>query len=295
MKAAHLLCALAVLAVAARADAQVLYASVSSGSPGELFTLNPANGHSMQDIGPLNDAGGANYPITGLAFNPATGVLYGSVGESNADTRAQLVTINPATARVTPIGPFNAGPVNGSGVPATMADIAFSPSGQLFGLGTVGGPQLYSINITTGQATVIGNTGITGSAGNGVAVSPSGTIFGAPTNATGSMFGTYDPATGTFTNIGNETLPAGGAVAALSFQGNTLYGLDSGTPPSQGAPAPCHLMTIDTATGAVTDLGLSDIVNLDAIAFAPVPEPSALALAGVAAGGWVLGRRRRPR
>ena len=29
----------------------------------------------ISDIGPLNDGVGVNYPVTGLAFNPVTGVL----------------------------------------------------------------------------------------------------------------------------------------------------------------------------------------------------------------------------
>src|SRR5205823_5714024 len=112
-----LFAALVTAALAARADAQVLYAARSAGSTGELFILNPATGAVVQDVGPLNDAGGTNYPITGLAFNPTTGVLYGSTGNSVAATAARLVTIDPVTARVTPVGPFNVG---NTGNPSTM-------------------------------------------------------------------------------------------------------------------------------------------------------------------------------
>jgi hypothetical protein len=97
----------------------------------------------------LNDALSTNYPITGLAFSPATGVLYGSTG--NAGTvDGLLVTINPATALVSVVGPFNAGPVNSGGTAATMADLAFDSAGNLYGIGSIGGPQLYSINKLTG-------------------------------------------------------------------------------------------------------------------------------------------------
>ena len=97
--------------------------------------------------------------MTGLAFHPTTGVLYGSTGNANTALQGALVTINPATARVTVIGSFNAGPVNGSGSPATMGDIAFDSAGNLYGVATIGGPNLYSINPATGQATVVGVNG----------------------------------------------------------------------------------------------------------------------------------------
>src|SRR5438034_8741171 len=119
-----LLCAACFLASASNAFATTLYASRSGGGSGELYVISSANGALVQDIGPLNDVAGLNYPITGMAFNPFTGVLYGSTGNAGA-ADAMLVTINSATALVTPIGPFNAGPVNTSGTPATMADISF--------------------------------------------------------------------------------------------------------------------------------------------------------------------------
>jgi hypothetical protein len=60
--------------------------------------------------------------------------------------------------------------------------------------------------------------------------------------------------------------------------------------------AATHLVTINTTTGAVTDIGaLPD--NIDAIAFAPVPAPGALLIAmmGTIPGASLLLRRRRRR
>ncbi len=149
-----------ILACAANANAGTLYAATSAGGPGELYVINQATGAMVQDVGPLNDSLSTNYPITGLAFSPLTGVLYGSTG--NAGTvDGILVKINPATALVTVVGSFNAGPTSTGGSPATMADIAFDSAGNLYGVGSIGGPQLYSINTLTGQATVIGSTGLT--------------------------------------------------------------------------------------------------------------------------------------
>ena len=75
--------ALGLLIVTASAEA-ALYASTSAGGPGELYIINATNGALVSDVGPLNDVTGMNYPVTGLAFNPVTGLLYGSTGNSVA-------------------------------------------------------------------------------------------------------------------------------------------------------------------------------------------------------------------
>jgi len=273
------------LTVGRQTQAAALYGATSAGGPGELFTLNPATGAMLTDVGPLNDLLSVNYPITGLAFNPITGLLYGSTGNSSLATAAQLVSINPATAQVTVIGAFNTGVVNSGGTPATMADLGFDSSGNLYGVASIGGPQLYSINILTGQATLIGNTGLTSTTGGGLAISPGGTFYGTPTSG---RFGTYNSGTGAYSNIANPAKPVGGAYAALDFDGSTLYGLDLGPGPALAT----HLVTIDPA-GVVTDLGAS-VNSLDAIAFrsVPVPEPSSAALL-LALGGLILARRRK--
>jgi hypothetical protein len=276
---------LGTLTLAGNTQAAALYGSTSAGGPGELYTLNPANGAMLTDVGPLNDLLNVNYPITGLAFNPVSGFLYGSTGNSVGATAAQLVSINPATAQVTVIGAFNAGPVNTSGTPATMADLAFDSSGNLYGVASIGGPQLYTINLLTGQATVIGSTGLTSTSGGGLAISPGGIFYGTPTS---TRFGTYNSGTGAYLNIANPTKPVGGAYAALDFNGSTLYGLDLGPGPALAT----HLVTFDSA-GVVTDLGVS-VSALDAIAFQPVPEPGVMALVfGFVGVGAVIKARRR--
>src|SRR5262249_18016308 len=158
---------------------------------------------------------------------------------------------NPATALVSVIGAFNAGPVNSSGTPATMADLAFDSAGNLYGVASIGGPNLYSINATTGQATLVGPNGVSSSTtAGGVAISSGSVFYGTPTS---SRFGTYHSGTGAFTNIANPAKPLGGAYGALDFDGSVLYGLNVGS----GSPPPTHLVTINTATGAVSDIGSS--------------------------------------
>jgi hypothetical protein len=283
-----LACALAVTSLGGRSNAQTLYASTAAGGPGELYILDKATGAMLQDVGPLNDAAGRNYGVTGLAFSPWTGVLYGSVGNADAAVGAQLITIDPVTAQVSVVGPFNAG--NPGSRPATMADIGFDPTtGILYGIGSVGGPQLYSINTSTGQATLIGGTGLTSTSGGGLAFSPAGQAFGTPTS---SRFGAYDKTTGAYTNIGNPFRPVGGAYGSLDFDGAVLYGINLGS----GTPPPTHLVTIDPLTAAVTDIGPS-LERLDAIAFRPktlIPEPGTLSLL-LGPGALALLRRARRR
>jgi hypothetical protein len=279
------LCAGVMIALSATTTrAGVIYAATAAGAPGELYTLDPTNGSMIQDVGPLNDALLVNYPITGLAFNPLNGVLYGSTGNAGA-VDALLVTINPATAQVTVVGPFNAGPVNSGGVPTTMADIEFDSAGNLYGVASIGGPNLYSINPLTAQATLVGANGAsTSTTGGGLAISPANVFYGTPT---ASRFGTYDSTTGVYTNIANPTKPTGGgAYGALSWGDGTLYGLNVGS----GSPPPTALVSINPATGGVTLIG-NTLNSLDAIAYVPEPGTAGALLIGLA----TTTRRRRPR
>ena len=49
---------------------------------GELYILNPVDGSVITDVGPLNDSQGNNYGLTGLRYDPDSGILYGITGSS---------------------------------------------------------------------------------------------------------------------------------------------------------------------------------------------------------------------
>jgi hypothetical protein len=276
----------------ARADA-LFGASGSNGVNGELVILNPATGAVATDIGPLVDGVGNPFSITGLAFQPGTGALFGATSNLSPTDPRFLVSINPATGRVTPIGPFNA--ANGN----PFGDISFDPtSGKLFGANAVGGA-LYTINLATGAATRISssNTPITtGSSGHGFAVDASGTLLTTPDSAFGNLY-TYNKTTGSATIVAPLSgPPLDGAINALSFDNGVLFGVNN----NQGFPSQTHLITINPTTGAITDIGPS-LNDLDAIAFQlptappPVPEPSTLALLALGGLGLVGWRRWRKR
>lgn len=255
-----------------RADAGVIFAATAAGAAGELYILDPSTGSVIQDVGPTNDLSALNYPITGLAFNPLNGVLYGSTGNAGS-VDGLLVTINPATAQVSVVGPFNAGPVNSTGAPATMADLEFDASGNLYGVASIGGPNLYSINPLTGQATLVGANGVaTSTTGGGLAITDLTNVFyGTPT---ASRFGTYNSLSGAFSNIANPAKPTGGgAYGALSWGDGTLYGLNVGA----GSPPPTAIVRFNPATGAVTLIG-NTLNSLDAIAYIPEPGTASVVI-----------------
>jgi hypothetical protein len=275
------------LACFAGAQGQVLYAATAAGAAGHLYTINPTTGAIVTDIGVLNNANGVNYPISGLAFHPTTGVLYGSTG-NNSTVPGRLVSINTSTGLVTDIGALNTGVTNSSGVPSTMSDLSFTAAGQLVGVASIGGPNLYTINTSTGQATLVGPSGLTSTTGGGLAISSAGVYYGTPT---ATRFGTYNSSTGAYTNIATTILPLGGSIAALAFNGSgTLYGLNLGT----GTTPPTHLVTINQTTGVLTDVAAS-VTQLDAIAFQPVPEPATIAAIGLGLAGLLRRRARTGR
>src|SRR5262245_39407490 len=78
------------------------------------------------------------------------------------DANGVLGTVDVATGAVTVIGPMG----------QTMTDTAFDPAGNLYGITF---NQLFSINKTTGAASLIGNLGI--SDANALVFASNGTLY----------------------------------------------------------------------------------------------------------------------
>jgi hypothetical protein len=247
--------------VPARAD--TLYAASGfGGNNGELYILNPANGSVITDVGALVDSSGHHYGISGLAFHPTTGVLYGSTANRSPTAPGHLVIVNPATALVTDVGSFGLST-------GTFAGITFDPTTRtLYGyhLGRTGDHWLYTINLATGAATKVGTGSRPVSIGEGLAADATGTIWGTPNGCPGGDLDTFSKTTGVATVVATLSncpiVSADSNINALAFDSaGALFGINDPT-------SHTHLVIINTTTGVLTDQGAS-VDNLDALAFAP--------------------------
>jgi hypothetical protein len=225
--------------------------SIHSGS---LYTINTSTGAGTL-VGALVGASNSalKYAITGLAFQPGTGTLFGATSKNSTNSANSLVTVNPATGAVTVIGPFNIGSQQGP------ADLTFTPGGTLYGWIEGDLDQLATINLSTGQATSVGPSGIS-TFGSGIASNSSGVLYYAGFG-TGGALDTVNASTGAPTKIatlgsGNTS---GDSVAALAFSpGGVLFGIEGG----------------DTTTALIT-------IALTVTPPAPTPAPTTWILAAL--------------
>ncbi|HEX2393241.1 MAG TPA: Calx-beta domain-containing protein [Solirubrobacterales bacterium] len=204
--------------------------------PSELWRVDPATGAS-------SSAGGTGYAITGLAQDPTTGVLYAVSSSLSPIAPRTLLTLNPANAVATAIGPL------GPGV-ARLADISFNSQGQLFGWDEEK-DNLASVDKATGAVTVIPSSLST--KGSGVSFDRDDVLWIFNATEEGE-FNTLDTATGAATTKGTlkpiDANRSPVSAAAWDCERTTLYA----TLNNRGKP-PANLVTIDTATGAITNKG----------------------------------------
>jgi hypothetical protein len=267
---------------------EVLLGTTGGGAPGELYSIDPNTG-AATPIGALVDSSANSYAVTGLAFDSLTGILYGSTSFQSPTGAASLVAINPLTGAVTFIGSFTT-------ANNTMGDLTFdTATATLYGTGSFD-TNLYTINTTTGVATAVGSSGLSGTPrGVGLAESSGGGLFGSPLGADQQLV-VYSKTNGSAVTVATLSgAPfSSGNINAMAFSSNgTLYGVNVNTSDTN---RPTDLVTINVTTGVISDVGAS-VNKLDAIAFVTVvPEPSTCALFGagfILLGAWMFHRRRR--
>ncbi len=258
------------LGVSAQGDVRgrraVLYAASGTfGATGILYTLDPATGAVLTTVGLLHDAAGNNYGMTGLKYHPTTGIFYGATTTSSPTNPNYLVIVDPATALVTPIGPF--------GVGGYITDLAIDPTtGIMYGV-SGNNQKFYTINTATGQAVQTGSTGIAFQNGGALAADRTGALFGITTTplSAPTSFYSYDKTTGMATLIGLTGL--GNFVLGADFSpSNVFYGMEG-----NGGINNVHLrwlVTCDVTTGNCTrvgqiQIGVTPVHDLDALAFIP--------------------------
>src|ERR1700730_246722 len=251
-----------------RAQEKIYIASGSGGVGGNLYIVDPATAATTL-VGPItNLSGGGAIGLTGLAFSPLNGKLYGITSNSTTGGNTvvrSLVTINTTTAVATVIGSLG----------FANSDISFRSDGTLYGYeagGSTSGPRsMTTINLTTGAATQVGTALPSGSLtfGGGLAFSPSGTLYLSATGLQGSL-DTLDPTTG----ARSPATPMSGApfqtgvLNAMDFNANgTLFAINQSSSTNDN-----YLVMINLVNGVVTQIGPTPSnlpTNIDAMAFDP--------------------------
>ena len=260
------------------ANAGVMYGVTGAGSsPSSLYTIDTTTGAAT-----LVGATGMSH-ITGLDFDPTSGILYGVVSAGFAGP-STLVTIDKATGAATLVGSLG---VSGVG---NIPDISFNSSGALFGW-TEDSDDLISINKATGTALVVGDAGI-GTFQTGLAFGTGDTLYVKP----GTDLYTVNPVTGIATFATGLSGSGESPVNALEYDANSdiLYSI-SGSGNSGGRSS--FLSIIDPVGGTWTNVGDMGVLNMAAIAVdsgvAAVPEPSSLLMLSIGAAALVAIRRRK--
>jgi PKD repeat protein len=231
-----------------------LYAARGGSSASNLYTVDETTG-SMSSIGATGVA------LTGLAFDPTDGTLYGSTTRLSSSNPKSLVTINPTTGASTLVAAYS----GDAGGTKTCTDICFDAGGQLWGWSeTV--DSLVSIDKATAVATSPGNSGLS-TFGDGLEF-VSSTLYAFP-RGIGGHFYTVDTSTGAVTDLGatsSDDLDVSSSIAAASQNSGTMYIvlLNAGT---------AKLATINISTGVAHVIG-SLLSNTDAIAWEAAAPPA---------------------
>lgn len=271
---------------------QLLVLLVALGMPGVAFSQtywaieNSTDQLVRIDIGTLTGTVvgslGVNWQFGGIGFDSA-GTLFGwnQINDS-------LYRINTATGAATLIG---------AGTQGSIETMDIHPvSGRAFGH-SVANNSIYEIDLATGATTLVAATS-PATRWTSSAFSPTGTWFGHDLDNTTNLF-TIDPLTGAATSIGPLT-GYSGVKTNLGFNQAdgllyTISVIDANFP----------LWSINPATGAATFLGNvsglpgggSQQITAGTFQFAPIPEPTTVALLGAgvagASGGWWWRRQKK--
>lgn len=214
-------------------------------SPTNLYKVDPSNGAATP-------VGSVGYAVTGMAQDPTTGILYAVSNTSSPIAPLTLLTLDPATGAATAVGPL--GPEENR-----IADITFNSLGQLYGWDE-SGDNLASIDKATGTVTVIPSELGTYGSGSSFDINDTYWFLGdgegeaKVPNEEGHYY-TVDTATGVGTLRGQltpiDSNRSSMSAAAFDCARTTLYA----TVNNFGKP-PANLVTVDLATGALSNKGL---------------------------------------
>jgi hypothetical protein len=248
--------------------------------PGDLLGSTGADGLSLVTIDPTTGASAlrcdlsAYPPITEIAYR-ADGTLFATTGSGDSE----VLTIDPDTCQVTPVGTHTFGSVNGLAfVGNTLYGSFYEPTPPPPPPVTQGNTPTFLVTVdqTTGQLTIIGDIGY--SPVRGLAYdAASDTLYGVaspnPMGAgSGDLLLTIDRTTGAGTEVGATNFSI---IGGIRFDADgVLYGGVNPEAAQQGVVA--ELITIDPTTGAGSDVGTTSAPGLSGLAFVPGGGPSVL-------------------
>ncbi len=235
------------------------------------------------------------------------------------DSARVIYTIDPATGVKTPIG--NVSPNAG-----TTAGLAYDPTSNTVYLTSTNNDSLYTLDLATGAATLVGSYGVDVFMHGLEWDSSTGTLYGASSSP--NTFYNISTATGlatevggmgltSFTNLGYDSV--NDRMYATNSSTDSFYSIDRSTGalsligPLLGPTNPNGLAyvpeiqtmylvdnstdtlyTLNLATGAATAVGSTGGGNLLGLVYVNViPEPSTYALFGLGLVGVLVWRRRQ--
>ena len=192
------------------------------GPPAALYQFNPGTG-AVTLVGNITGMG-ADQP-NGISYNPANGIYY-------IVSSANFYSFDLTTRVATLIGPFNTG--------GLMIDLCFDIAGTCYAY-DLGVDNAYTINLTTGNATLLGALGYDANYGQGMSYDyETNTIYLSAFNGTTStgQLRTMDATTGSTTLI-----------VDWGFEQIAPFALDS-------SPNPC---TVNQATNPTPANGATSV------------------------------------
>jgi hypothetical protein len=218
---------------------------------GSLYLVDSSSG-AAKVVGPLL-AEGKPIGVTGLAFHPVHGTLYGVTALLSPNFPHMLLRIDPASGTATVVGDLG----------AAGSDISFGKDGTLY-VWLRESRQLGTVNLGTGKVTALGPVGPPDTVG-GLTLDSKGRAYLAATGATGSL-DTVDTATGLITKgVPLTGAPYPNGINSLtSSPDDEIFAVNT----NMGNPAATLLVKIDAKTGKITKVGQLPS-DSDAIVFAP--------------------------
>jgi len=307
------LAAVAGLGIASVAQAEIIFGMTGASAGVNLVNFDSATPGAVTTVGALSGVV-AGHGMRSIDFRPFNGQLYGI--STNGVDAAQVYTIDTATGVATPAGVgFTL-----TGMSGTRVSMDFNPAADRLRIvganGTTGVTGNYRFNPNT-NAFVLQDTNLAYAAGdvneplgnppfvigtaydrndndpltattmytfdfNNDDLSTTGSINGVPNSPNTGLMNTIGGPPGFLTNTGGVGFDISGVTGTAYLSYDTF-----------AAPIGTEVLdTMDLATGLTTRIGgFQTGINMLDISAAPIPEPTTLGLAGVAAMGLL--RRRR--